>query len=250
MDKLKQYLVFTVLACVFVLAAGWFLLVSPKRSEAADLHTQAAGQVSANAQLETQLAVLKAQAKDLPKQKAKLAAVAAKIPDNPALPALIRSLTAAAKSAGIELVTVTPGQPTAVTGAAAPAAPTAPTGAAGSQSASQPAVAGAGQLAQIQLTLSVAGGYFQVEQFVAQLENLPRAMRINNLALAPGANPVKPGAAAVDGAAPAPTNDGTLTTTITGQVFMAMNRPAISPVAAPAQPATGTAAGPVTPAKK
>jgi len=40
MDKLKQYVTFTVLGCLVVLAAGWFLLVSPKRSEAAELRAQ------------------------------------------------------------------------------------------------------------------------------------------------------------------------------------------------------------------
>jgi Tfp pilus assembly protein PilO len=218
--------------------------------EAADLRTQAAGQVTANAQLETQLTVLKAQAKDLPKQQAKLAAVAAKIPDNPALPAMIRALTTAAKSAGVELVTVTPGQPTpvAVAAAVAPVAPAASTAGATTKGPAAGRVlpvasgASAGQLASIPLTLSVAGGYFQVEQFVAALENLPRSMRLSNVTLAPGANPVKPNSSGtVD-------SGKTLTTTITGQVFMAANRPAATAVTVPGQ--TATAAGPVTPAKK
>jgi type IV pilus assembly protein PilO len=242
MDKLKQYVMFTVLGCLLVLAAGWFLLVSPKRSDAAALRTQTAGQVSANAQLESQLQILKAQAKDLPKQQAKLASVAAKIPDNPALPSMIRALTTAATSAGVELVTVTPGPPTAVT--AAPAAATAV------RPGAVAATGSAGQLAQIPLTLNIAGGYFQVEQFVSNLENLPRSMRVTGLTLAPGSNPVKPAAAgAVD--------DGkTLTTTVTGMVFMAANRPPATPVTVPGQPVASTATGPVapvapaTPAKK
>lgn len=238
MDKLKQYAVFTLLGCLLVLAAGWFMLVSPKRSEADDLRVQAATQVTANAQLETQLAVLKAQAKDLPKQQAKLAAVAARIPDNPALPALVRALTTAATSAGIELVSLTPGAP-AVAGAAAPGAPVAP-GAAG------PAPAGtAGQLAVIPLSLSVVGGYFQVEQFVSNLENLPRSARITALTLSPGANPLKKAGSADDGRS--------LTTTITGQVFMAANRPPATAVTVPGQAVAGTAVGPaapVVPAKK
>ncbi|MDX6199350.1 MAG: hypothetical protein QOJ79_2501 [Actinomycetota bacterium] len=246
MDKIKQYVVFTVLGCLVVLAAGWFLLVSPKRSHAAELRDQAAAQVSANAQLETRLAILKAQAKDLPKQQAKLAAVAARIPDNPALPALVRALTTAATSAGVELVSLTPSAPAAV-GAPAPAAaaPVAPAAGAPARAAVS---ASAGQLAQIGMTLNIAGGYFQVEQFVAALESLPRSMRVTALTMAPGANPVKPaaGGAAVD--------DGrTLVTTITAQVFMAANRPPATAVVVPGQAVTGAAAGPVapvTPAKK
>jgi type IV pilus assembly protein PilO len=240
MDKLKQYVVFAVLGSLVVLAAGWFLLVSPKRSQAADLRTQAATAVTANSQLENQLQVLKAQAKDLPKQQAKLAAVAAKIPDNPALPALIRALTTAGTSAGVELVSVTPGTPVAVAAAAAAPAAAAP-------AAPAAGVSTAGQLAAIPLTLSIAGGYFQVEQFVANLENLPRSMRLTTLTVAPGANPVKPvKTGSVD--------DGrSLLTTVTGQVFMAANRAAATAVTVPGQTVAGTGVGPVapvTPAKK
>lgn len=238
MDKLKMYVAFTVLGCLFVLAAGWFLLVSPKRAQVAQLETQAAGQVSSNAVLSTQLANLKAKAKDLPKQKARLAAIAAKIPDNPSLPALIRALTTAADAAGVELVTVTPGAPTAVvtapSGATAPAVPAAP-GAPGSAAA-------AGGLSQIPLTLNLTGGYFGVEQFVANLENLPRSMRITNLTMTPGANPMKPTVAGS-------TDDGhVLTATVTGAVFMtsaAAPAPAVAaPIVAPpaAAPANGVKA--------
>jgi Tfp pilus assembly protein PilO len=249
MDKLKQYVVFTVLGCLVVLAAGWFLLVSPKRSDATALRAQADTQVTANSQLSTQLQVLKAQAKDLPKQQAKLAAVAAKIPSNPALPALVRALTSAATSAGVELVTMTPGPPVLVTPVAPVAAATA------AKSATTPGTtaatatsSSAGELASIPLTLNVAGGYFQVEQFVAALENLPRSMRVTSLSVAPGANPVKPAVTT------ATVDDGkSLVSVVTGQVFMAANRPAATAVTVPGQTVAGTGVGPVapvTPAKK
>jgi Tfp pilus assembly protein PilO len=228
MDKLKQYVVLTLVGCLVVLAAGYFLLVSPKRSQAADLHTQTDAQVTANAQLRTQLQVLKAQAKDLPKQQAKLAAVAAKIPANPALPALVRALTTASTSAGVELVSVSPTAPTLI--AAAPAAPAA----APAAGTAAPAVASAGELAAIPVTLNVVGGYFQVEQFVSNLESLPRSLRVTNLKLALGPNPLKP-----------TTNnnvdDGkSLSTTITALVFMAANRSAPTAVTLPGQGVSGT----------
>ena len=243
MDKLKQYVIFTVLGCLVVLAAGWFVLVSPKRSDAADLRNTAAQVASQNSQLQTQLTILKAQAKALPKQQANLAAVAAKIPDNPALPALVRSLTAAATSAGIELVSVTPGVPT-LPAAAAPAAAPLPASAAAAASA-----ASAGQLSQIPLSLSVVGGYFEVEQFISNLEGLQRSMRVTGLSLSPGTNPMKPAAAGST-----QSDDGkSLTTTITAQVFMAANRPPTTAVTVPGQAVAGTAVGPaapVIPAKK
>jgi Tfp pilus assembly protein PilO len=242
MDKLKQYVLLTLLVCLIVLAAGWSLLVSPKRSDAAALKAQAASQASANAQLENQLRVFRAQAKDLPKQQAKLAAVAAKIPSTPALPALVRALTTASKSAGVELLSVAPGTPVLATTAASGrvAAPGAATSGAATSSSSS-----AGSLATIPVTLNVVGGYFQVEQFVSALENLPRAMRISNIAVAPGTNPVKPGAAPITqagAAAPAADDGKSLTTAITGQVFMAANRPAGTAVVVPGAAAAGPGA--------
>ena len=211
--------------------------MSPKRTEAAEVREQAVAQDATNASLQTQLEVLKAQAKDLPKKQADLARVAAKIPDNPGLPALIRSLTAAAASSGVEL-RVGDARPAGaaaagvapvtapVAGAAAPAAaPVAPVDAAAAAAA--PAGA-AGSLASIPVAINVVGGYFEAEQFLASLENLPRAYRVTNLTMAPGTSPT---AKEKEGA-----EDGrTLTTTITGSVFMAANRPPATPVVVPAK---------------
>ena len=219
MDKLKQWVVLTLVAVLVVGAGGWFLLISPKHSEAADLRLQADKQQSANSALQTQLALLKAQAKDLPKQQARLAAVAAKIPDNPALPALIRALDKAAAAAGVELVSISPAAPTAVVagGTALPvtagAAPVA--GATG----------GVGQLKSIAVTLSVVGGYFQVEQFLDGLESLSRAMKVTGFTLAPGSSPVKPSASSVD-------TGKSLTASISSTVYLASGRPTTVPVTA------------------
>ena len=250
MDKLKQWVALTVVGCLGIMAAGWFLLISPKKTEASDLQAQAAAQEQTNAGLRTKLQVLQAQAKELPKKQADLARVAAKIPDNPSLPALIRALTAASQSAGVEFVSVTPGPPAAVAapaaaapgqpaaaGAAAPApaAPAAGAPAAGAAPAAAPVdPAAAGTLAAIPVTLNVVGGYFEVAQFMANLENLPRALRVTNLTLAPGASPTAGDSAKTS------TEDGrSLTSTITGSVFMAANRPAptavVAPPAAPAK---------------
>ena len=237
MDKLKQYVTLTVLGALVILAAGWFLLISPKKGEATDLQAQAAEQVSANAVLETQLQVLRAQAKELPKKQAELARVAAKIPDNPSLPTLIRAITAASTSAGVEFVSVTPGPPAALV-AAAPVAPVAPAAGTPADPAAAapaapvapaaPAAPAAGTLAAIPLTLNVVGDYFEIEQFMANLENLPRALRVANLTLAPGGSPT------AGTSAPTSTEDGrTLTSTITGSVFMAAGRPVATPVVAP-----------------
>ena len=112
--------------------------------------------------------------------------------------------------------------------------------------AGAPAVAGAaGSLASIPLAINVVGGYFEVQQFMSGLEGLSRALRVTNLTLAPGANPVaktKNDTKVEDGRS--------LTATITGQVYMAAGAtaPAATTPVAPAAPAAAGVAAATTPA--
>jgi Tfp pilus assembly protein PilO len=223
MDKLKQWVTLTLVASVFIVAAGWFLAVGPKRSEAAELRRQAEEQLATNSTLETQLQVLRAQAKDLPKEQAKLAAVAAKIPADPALPSLVRALLDASERAGVDLVSVAPGAPELVAAAAPVAVPAPAAGqsapVAGAPVAPAAPVAGpAGQLANIPVAITVVGDFFEVQQFMSALETLPRALRVSDLTMSPGTAPTDK--------SETPTDDGRrLSTQISGIAFMAANRP-------------------------
>jgi type IV pilus assembly protein PilO len=228
-SKMKQWVALTAVGVLAVVAAGWFLLISPKRGEAAEVRAQVVSQESTNAGLQTQLAMLKAQQKTLPAQQARLAMVAAKIPDNPALPALIRALSAAADDAGVELLSMSPGAAATVTTAAAAAPLAAGTTPGTPVSSAASSGYNPGVLSSIPLTLNVVGGYFQVEQFFDKLENLTRAAKVTGFTLAPGTNPLKPSTA---GAAD---TGKTLNANVTANVYMAAGR--------------GTIAAPVTPAK-
>ena len=250
MKDLKKLVALTVLGSLVVLLGGYVLLVGPKRSQAAELRSTAALAVSANSALELQLAQLKAQARDLPRQQARLAAVAARIPTTRALPALIRALNNAAHGAGVELLSVSPGASTLVAPAAVVATvasppvasppvanPTAANPAAPAALGTAPAPVGAapttgevGQLAQLPVTLSLAGGYFQLEQFVSALEDLPRSLRLTGVTMAPGSNPMLP--APLGSAAPVGPG-ATLASTVNAVVFVAVNRPAATPVTVP-----------------
>jgi type IV pilus assembly protein PilO len=239
-SKMKQWVALTAVGVLAVVAAGWFLLISPKRGEAADVRAQVTSQEQTNSGLQMQLATLKAQQKTLPAQQAKLATVAAKIPDNPALPALIRALSAAADDAGVELVSMSPGSPSPVAAAAPAGLGTGTsTGAAGAKtgsgaqtlsSAGSASGYSAGVLTAIPLSLNVVGGYFQVEQFFDRLENLTRAAKVSGFSLAPGANPLKKDATggAVD-------TGKTLNATITANVYMAVGRGAAASATVPAK---------------
>lgn len=243
MGKLKQWIALTVVASLALLAAGWFLLISPKRATAAEVRTQTAATVAATDQMKTQLSVLKGQASKLPDEQAKLDAASAKIPADLGMPDLLRLLAAAATSSGVELVSVSPAALAPVAGAvAAPAAATAADtdeAAAPSAAPTAPAgAAGAGSLNSANVSMNVVGSYFRVQQFLVALEDLPRAVRVSNLTLAPG-GAAGPGAA--DAGAQA------LTTTITGQVYVAVGRTPLAPVTLPGAPRSADAPKP-TPA--
>lgn len=216
--KMKQWVAIAALASVALLAGGWFLLVSPKRADAATLRAQAASQQQANQALKTQISVLKAQAKDLPKQQATLAAVAAKIPSNSAMPTLIRALNAAATDTGVELISMAPTAPSPVAAGPAAAGTAAPAGGStAARVAARPASSAAvGSLQQIGVSLNVVGSYFQVAEYLDRLESLSRAFRVSALTLSPGSNPVKPSVSQ-----PSTDSGKLLTAVITGQVFEA-----------------------------
>src|SRR5664280_1095077 len=191
MAKTKQWAALTAVLVLLILAAGWFLLVSPKRSATTALNATAAKQEQDNATVRTQIAALKAQALDLPKKQARLTEISARMPDNPALPSLIRALSDAADKANVDLMSLSPSAPVALT-AAVPA----------TVGLATPPVA----VQQIPLALTVQGKFFQMEQFLSNLESLPRAFVVTTLGVAP-AGGSGPAAAAPAGArtAPAPT---------------------------------------------
>ena len=175
MDKMRQWTLLTVVAVVAVLGAGWFFGISKERHHAADLRSQAADQNNHNSQLQTQVAQLEQQQKGLPGQQRELNKIAAKIPDNPALPALIRQLSTAANGAGVDLVSLSPAQPVATN-------PATSTGVTTSTSTTATAAA---PLMQIPVVIVVQGSYYNIENFFDAVEKLQRAVLVPGWQLSP-----------------------------------------------------------------
>jgi type IV pilus assembly protein PilO len=198
MDKLKQWIGLTVVAVLVVGAGGWFLLISPKRSDAASLRDTATAQETTNEGLKSDIKVLKEKAKGVPEQQAKIAAVQVKLPEVPAEPALIRSLTAAADKAGIKLDTIKPATPTSY----------------------DPALPGNTQtpgFAPLQIDLSIAGTYFETQTFIAQLEGMSRSLRVVSVHIAPGLSSTETAGASASAA----TDGSSLLTTISVLAYTA-----------------------------
>jgi type IV pilus assembly protein PilO len=111
MSVTRKWSLLAAVLALAIIAAGWFLLIAPKRTEAAGLREQTVSQEDANARLTQQLEVLRAQQAELPQQRARLAVMRTQIPDNPALPSLIRDLTTAGRKVGVSIDTMAPAVP-------------------------------------------------------------------------------------------------------------------------------------------
>jgi len=216
MTDTRKWSAIAAVLVVAIFAAGWFLLISPKRSDAAALRTTAASKASSNAQLEDQIKMLQEQQKDLPQQQATLAGLRDRIPNNPALPSLVRDLTEAGRKAGISIDSMTPSLPVAAVATAlvAPVADsTTESGSTGATTTTKAAPTAAAQtLFQIPMTVNVTGSYFELEQFVSRLETVKRSFLISGFTLSDGT-----GENAVE---------GDLTIVLNGRVFLTQETPA------------------------
>ncbi len=209
-QKSQTWLVAAGALAVLLLAAGWFLLVAPARSSADELTAKADEAQAQNVSTQAKIEQLKALSKDLPAQEQRIAEVRTHIPLSPAQPTLIRSLSDIAKNSGVSLDTVTPGPP-----ALEDAVPGAP--------------ASASQVTNIPMQVQITGEFANVRLFLNGLETLQRSFLVTGVNTTRGQ--------ADDGST-------TLTTSITGQVFM--SAPAHAPAAAVVPPAAPADAAPAS----
>jgi Tfp pilus assembly protein PilO len=217
-NKPQTWYIGTAVVAVLVLLAGWFLLVAPANSNAADLTTQADAVTAQNAATQVQIDQLKAQSKNLPAQEAEIAAIRTRIPTTPALPTLIRTLSAQATAAGVSLDTLTPGTPTLAAGGTATTA----TGTGNSPVAP-------GRVSQIPISMKVTGNFANVRLFMNGIEQMQRSFLVSGLAISANA--------AAASSTSTTTTAGNLSTTITGEVFMT------TPLATTPTTTAATAAG-------
>jgi len=236
MSRIQQWIAGTVVAVLAIVAAGWFLAIAPQKHKVSNLGSQANQQEQTNSGLRTKLAQLTAAQQAVPSEQAEVAAITQKIPSDPAMPSYVRALSTIAQQTGVELVSIAPGTPTAVTAgapvvAAAPAATGAPSAAPSAAAAAPAAAVAPVSLQAISVGLTVQGGYFQIQQFTAALQKLARTTVVGAVSLAPAA-PLKK--ATQPTSAPTPAAWKSLGASITLSVFMNSSDTFAIP-AAPAQ---------------
>ena len=241
MTKTRTWSAATAALCVLLIVAAYFLLIAPKRAEAADLRDQTVAQDQANQQSRLKIQQLKAQYAELPTKQAELSVIKQQLPDNPALPTLIRTLASMADATGVTLVSLAPAPPTAVVLAAAPVVAPAVAPAAGAPVTAPVAAAAAApttSLFGITTTMVIKGDYAASTLFVQKLQaagvakegtqtakagaQMARAFLVQSIKVAPNA----------DAATVTKATKGQVQTTITGQVFV-LKTAAIPPVSVP-----------------
>lgn len=252
-NKSRVWMAGTMLLCVLLAVASWFLLVGPKRAQATELEVQTVDAQSQNTQLEARIAQLEVQFAELPQRQAELAAIKQAMPEEAALPTLVRDLDASAAASGVTLMTLTPGAPVTVPTAAAvtpvaapgtaPAEGAAPAegdaAAATAPDATATAVPAGDLLVSIPTSVVVVGDFFESELFLKKLQaEMPRAFLVQNLTVTAETTPAE-----AAGGKPAVAN-GDVTMTIAGSVFVLKSSGAaatgVTPLAGQ-PPATGEA---------
>jgi Tfp pilus assembly protein PilO len=238
MTKTRQWSVFTAVAVIVVLLAGWFLLVKPQSSKTSSLKAQAASQEQSNQLLQTTIAQLQTEERQLPQQQQALQKFATQVPSDAAEPTVIRQLSAAAAGAGVDLVSMTPGAATLVT----------TSGTVPGSSTLSTAPTTSGQLLQLPLTLGITGTYPNVESFFQSLEKLPRALLVTGWSLCPDGGPAAlAGGGSISCSAPSTPSNKTLPPNAIGGTLSAIvfYAPPVGTTVAPAAP-TATTTAPTT----
>jgi hypothetical protein len=167
----SRELLLAVAAMVLVLTAGALLLVRPVREAASQARDDQRAAQRESQSLQNQIRALQALQANEATLRAEAEKAVAEFPATPALPGLVDALQDMADKAGVELTAVSPSPP--------------------KTSSLHP------QLAEISTQLTVNGGYFEIQDFLARLEDLvkgtdasgrvpPRSLLVNSVSISAG----------------------------------------------------------------
>ena len=134
-------------------------LIMPKAGQIKTRQQQLELAKQQQSSLTGQLEQFRAEEKAAPQNRLRLQELQAAVPELADLPGMIELVNRAAADADVDFMTVAPGQPAASSGA---------------------------QVSSVPTQITVLGRYFAVDEFLRQLENLPRVSKVTTIAVAPG----------------------------------------------------------------
>lgn len=159
MNARRTPIIFGVGAVVLVVLAVFFLVL-PKSADISKAKEDLATAQQQESSLRVQLQALQEAQQAAPQTKREIQKVETQIPPTADLPALIRLLREAADRAAVDLFQFSP---------------------------STPVLDPSGTFSTIATSVNVTGSYFALDEFLFRLESLPRASKVTNVTLAPGA---------------------------------------------------------------
>ena len=162
--NIRRQIVIAAAIAVGVTVLFFFFLLKPKLSDISKARDDVQTARSEEQTLRVELQHLQDVRKNAPQTTAQLASLSQSLPSNADLPGFIQQVQDAATRSGIDLQTIAPSPPADVSGATGVQA--------------------------ITVGLTAQGGFFRVEDFLARLENLSRAVEVRALSLAPVATPI------------------------------------------------------------
>ncbi|CAN5115968.1 hypothetical protein BH11ACT1_BH11ACT1_13750 [soil metagenome] len=186
----------TVFAALVIMAATYFLAVSPMLATASDTRAEVASTQQSNELLQLKIKKLAADFAKLPEYKADLAAIRVQIPVGADLSGYLRQIDAIAVAHSVTVTAVAPSPAQAVVPAVpavAPAAATAPTPAPTASASATPAAGASAAVAPaanaapvgfaaIPFTMTIVGTYDNALAFLSDLQNAtPRLYLVTGL---------------------------------------------------------------------
>ncbi|MBV9606987.1 MAG: hypothetical protein JO027_17880 [Solirubrobacterales bacterium] len=203
----RDRIVIMVVLVVGAVVAGWMLVVSPKRDQAASLGTQISAQQSQLDSARSQLAAGESARSAFAGQYAQLAKLGEAVPPDDDVPSLIYQVQNAAQGAkvsfrGLQLgnATASSGTPSSSASSSSSSSSSSATGSAASAASQLPpgAAVGPAGLPTEQFTFTLTGNFFRLADFFNRLQSFVtsrgstllisgRLMTINGINLAPAA---------------------------------------------------------------
>ncbi|MBO3085551.1 hypothetical protein [Cellulomonas fengjieae] len=229
-NKAGGWIAGTAFACILVLAAAWFVLVSPTLATAAETRAAAESQLDQNAIAKIKLAKLKEQFENIDALRSELAALQLQVPPTAELSTYKRQVDAVAAAHSVTIVSFQAATAVGVTPPAAPE-PVAESTDAATEGEAADAVVPAPPVVTtftVPVTINVVGSYENVLAFLQDVQTgTQRLMLVEQLA----------------GAAQTPSdasggkpqlNEGDLELIVTGSLYVLPPTDAAVPVADPA----------------
>ena len=197
----RDRIVIMVVLALGALVAGWFLVISPKRSQASSLSTQITSERSQLSAAQQQVAAGMSARKAFAGQYAELAKLGEAVPPDDDVPSLIYQVQNAAQSSHVSFrgLQLTGGGSSSSSSSSSSSGSSSTSGSATASQLPPGASVGQAGLPTEQFTITLSGNYFDLSSFFNKLEGFVvsengtltirgRLMTINAVNLVPGPN--------------------------------------------------------------